>query len=112
MLIIEKAQEIGELLEENEIAIRYHESSERMEKDPDARELHARLVELGKELDRKIKEGEPFDNEESLVHEMLEERLEQNLLVKEYIGNEKAYLALMTLIIQKIRDPHGDHSSE
>ncbi|PKL37346.1 MAG: hypothetical protein CVV44_17080 [Spirochaetae bacterium HGW-Spirochaetae-1] len=103
--IIAKANELSSLIKNHDITDRYHEIQEDMKRDHKSQELLARLVMLGEELTRKGRQGEPIQAEKSSEYILLQQELEKNELVKDFILRQKEYLNMIHLMQDRIKNP-------
>ncbi|HOD14339.1 MAG TPA: YlbF family regulator [Spirochaetota bacterium] len=104
-IIIEKARDLAGAIREHEITKRYNECRADMNGDRKARDLHSRLVAMGREINEKIARGETIGPEPSSEHEFMRQELENNRLVKDYIQSQKEYLDLLKSVIERIKNP-------
>ena len=104
--IIEKANTLSKMIEENEITIKYNESLEKMKHDVKAQELLSRLVMLGRDINEKILNNENPMLEAQAEKEILMQQLEENTIVKEHILIEKEYISMISQIQEKIKNPN------
>jgi cell fate (sporulation/competence/biofilm development) regulator YlbF (YheA/YmcA/DUF963 family) len=103
--IIDKAKMLSSSIRNHAVTLRYNECRNRMGNDRSAQELYANLVALGKELNETISSGGTAEPQRTAEYELLQRKLEQNPLVKEYIQSQKEYLELLKKVIEKIKNP-------
>jgi cell fate (sporulation/competence/biofilm development) regulator YlbF (YheA/YmcA/DUF963 family) len=103
--IIEKARELAASIREHEIMKRYAACRSGMNADRKARELHARLVAMGREINEQMARGETIGPGPSSELEMMRRELDDNALVKDYIRTQKEYLDLLKSVVERIKNP-------
>jgi cell fate (sporulation/competence/biofilm development) regulator YlbF (YheA/YmcA/DUF963 family) len=103
--IIEKAGDLAASIRDHEISKRYAECRSGMNGDRKARDLHSRLVAMGREINERIARGETIGPESTSEHEFMRQELEGNALVKNYIRSQKEYLGLLKSVIERIKNP-------
>ncbi len=103
--IIEKTRHLSRLIDEHEISQRYHESREKMIADRKAQELYGKLVVLGSGINRQVSSGGQYRPEQSQENEMLQQEIQENDLVREFIIAQKEYLDLIMKVADRIKNP-------
>jgi cell fate (sporulation/competence/biofilm development) regulator YlbF (YheA/YmcA/DUF963 family) len=103
--IIEKARDLAASIRDHEISKRYAECRAGMNGDRKARDLHSRLVAMGREINERIARGETIGPESNSEHEFMRQELECNALVKDFIRSQKEYLDLLKSVIERIKNP-------
>ncbi len=104
-IIIDKVQELTELISDHEITKKYKETLNNLNKDSDALNIHSRLIELGKKLNERGHKGEPVNAEISAENSLLKEQLENNPKLTKFLQAQKVYLNLVKFIHEKIKNP-------
>ena len=105
-LIIEKAKELSGLIKDHQVTQNYNDLQMKMNADQKARELYARLVMMGREINSRLASDDMEVNNQSSEYDLLHSELEQNPLVKEYIRCQRKYLDLLKQVIDRIKNPH------
>jgi cell fate (sporulation/competence/biofilm development) regulator YlbF (YheA/YmcA/DUF963 family) len=103
--IIETARDLAGAIREHGTTKRYNECRADMNEDRKSRDLYARLVAMGREINERIARGETIGPESSSEHEFMRQELEGNPLVKDYIKSEREYLDLLKSVVNRIKDP-------
>ncbi len=103
--IIEKARDLAGAIREHDLTKRYNDCRAGMNGDRKARDLHSRLVAMGREINERIARGETVGPESSSEYEFMRQELEGSPLVKDYIQSQKEYLDLLKSVIDLVRDP-------
>ena len=102
--IIQKARALSEMIREHPVSRRYAECLAMMERDPEAREVHSRLVALGEEITAGTPgSGDPDTS--AAEGELIRRKLEETPLVKDFILSRRDSLELMKRVIERIREP-------
>jgi hypothetical protein len=97
------AKALSEKIRAHPVSRRYAEVLVRMERDPEAREVHSRLVALGEEISAGIAGGEGGPSSPA-EFELIREKLEAAPLVKEFILSRREYLDMMKRVLDRIRE--------
>jgi len=105
-IIIKKAGELSALIKHNQVTLDYINIRAKINGDRKAQELYSKLVMIGKEISSRLERGELDAGKPTSEYEIMHRELEQNPLVKEYIRSQKNYLDLITMIIDRIKNPH------
>jgi cell fate (sporulation/competence/biofilm development) regulator YlbF (YheA/YmcA/DUF963 family) len=103
--IIEKARELSESIRGHAVARRYNECLAMMNNDRKAQDLYTKLISMGRELNDIMTAGGIVERPRTLEYELMQQELEQNSLVREYIQAQTEYLDLLKRIIEKIKNP-------
>jgi cell fate (sporulation/competence/biofilm development) regulator YlbF (YheA/YmcA/DUF963 family) len=103
--IIDKARELAASIKGHEITRRYAACRAGLNADRKARDLHARLVAMGRDINERMARGETIGTEPSSEHELLRRELEDSSLVKDYIRSQKEYLDLLKSVAERIKNP-------
>ena len=104
-IIIDKARELSQMIEDSEIANDYYESIKMMQKDAKAQQLLSKLILLGKELNEAINSGEKDSLPGGAEAELLRNEIGENDLVKNYILAQKNYITIIKLVQERIKKP-------
>ncbi len=101
--IIRKAKVLAEKIREHPVSRRYVECLALMERDPEARDVHSRLVALGEEISagRASGDGGPSSPAE---FKLISEKLEATPLVKDFILSRCEYLDMLKRVLDRIRE--------
>jgi cell fate (sporulation/competence/biofilm development) regulator YlbF (YheA/YmcA/DUF963 family) len=110
--ILQKANELGHLLKQNEIVERFRDLAKRLDDSESSRKLLEEYVEAIHEMDKKVRAGTVIEVAEKRKVAELEERIQADNLVKEYLATQGYYLHLMTQINDAIADPKGEPPKE
>jgi cell fate (sporulation/competence/biofilm development) regulator YlbF (YheA/YmcA/DUF963 family) len=106
--ILEKANELGLMIQGTDIYKRYMEISKKLEGDENAKSLLEEYIQFSDEMYRKEKAGTVIEVDEKQKLQELNEKISGNQLIKEFIATQTYYLN-MTMQIQKaINEPEGD----
>lgn len=100
--IYAKAEELSELIKDNEIYAKYKQAYDNLQANEEARDIHSRLIALGKELSEIGAKGEAVQAKHSAENALLQEQLEKNSIVKDFLTSQKVYLNLIKLIQEQI----------
>ncbi len=101
--IMEKANELGDLIRENEDVKEFYRLQGLFENDKTSQELLTTLIQIGAELSEKGNNGEEVSLEEKAEYKLLEDEMEKNPLVKDYILAQKNYFKILQEIQDAIR---------
>lgn len=103
-IIIQKARELSEMIENHAVTVRYRESLEKMKHDVKSQRLLADLVRIGGELQSQDVTGTgPATGRAEL--EILKEEFEKNDTVRNHILAQKEYLNLIKMVQDRIKSP-------
>lgn len=102
------ARDLSGLIQDHPVTHRYREALLLIKDDAGSLELLTRLIGLGKELDRKAREGKDVAADSSPENEYLRRELAGNDLVKTFIASQKEYLNLVREVIDRIKNPRED----
>ncbi len=103
--IIEKTRQLSALIREHETSRRYRECQEKILSDKKAQELYKKLVIMGSEINRRVSSGGQYTPERTQENELLQQELQDNELVREFIVAQKAYLNLIMEVAERIKNP-------
>jgi len=103
--IIDSARGLAASIKDHEITKRYAACRAGMNADRAARDLHARLVAMGREINERMARGETIGPDQSSEHEMMRRELEANVLVKDFIRSQREYLDLLKSVVERIKHP-------
>ncbi|MBN2078737.1 MAG: YlbF family regulator [Spirochaetes bacterium] len=103
LAIIQKAKALSEKIRAHPVSRRYAECLTLMENDPEAREVHSRLVALGEELNAGMADGSGGASSPA-EFELIREKLDNTPLVKEFILSRREYLEMMGRVLERIRE--------
>ncbi|MBN1501345.1 MAG: YlbF family regulator [Spirochaetes bacterium] len=98
------ASELGELIKENDTVKEFFRLQGLFENDRKSQELLTTLIQVGAELSEKGARGEEIKLEEKAEYRFLEEEMEKNELVKEFILAQKNYFRLLKDIQEAMRN--------
>ena len=93
------------MISAHEATVRYRESLEKMRGDVEAQQLLADLIHIGKEISDNMNNPDSQKTYGSAELEILNRKLEDNLLVKEHLLAQRSYLDLITKIQERIKIP-------
>jgi cell fate (sporulation/competence/biofilm development) regulator YlbF (YheA/YmcA/DUF963 family) len=106
--IINAARDLAGTIRDHEITARYTACRAGMNGNLKARDLHSRLIAMGREINERIARGETVGQAQSSEHELMRRELEENTLVKDYIQCQKMYLDLLKSVIERIKNPSSE----
>lgn len=106
--ILKKASELGHLLNQNEIVIRFHELSEKLSKSEASKELLEKLLKASQEFERKEKGGETIEVQEKRDLSELQEEAKNDSLISEYLATQVYYMNILAQVNEAIANPKGD----
>lgn len=102
--IIRKAKALSEKIREHPVSRRYAECLALMERDPEARDVHSRLVALGEEISAGRDAGDG-GSPSPAEFKLISEKLDAAPLVKEFILSRREYLDMLKRVLDRIREP-------
>lgn len=106
--IIKKANELGHLLNQNDIVKRFRELTEQMEKDEEAQEILNELLSASQAYQLKEEKGETIEVEEKKKLSDLQEKAKGNNLVGEFLATQTYYISLLHQVNEVIANPQGE----
>lgn len=105
--ILQKANELGHLLAQNEIVKRYRELAAKLDNASESRALLGDYVEALRDYDSKVRTGSVIEVEEKRKVADLEEKIRSDSILKEFLATQGYYLHLMEQVNDAIADPKG-----
>jgi len=110
--ILKKANELGHLLNQHEIVLRFRSLAEKLESDEAAKEVLNELMECTQNFQEKEAKGETIEVEEKKQLSELQEKAKENSVVSEFLATQVYYVNLLTQINEAIANPKGDAPKE
>ena len=104
-LIVEKARELGKMIENSGITRIYYNNIQLMQNDVKSQRLLARLISLGRELDEAASGDTGGELTGKAEAELIKDELENNELVRNYILSQKDYVNLMQKVQERTKNP-------
>lgn len=106
--ILKKAHELGHLLNNNEIVMRFRELSEQLDKDEDSKKLLEELVIASQEYEKKTREGAVIEVEEKQKISDLQNKAKENELISEFMATQTYYFSILSQVNEAIANPQGE----
>lgn len=103
--ILELADEIAAELQQHPLAKEFEKCQSVLKNDMDAQRLMSELIAMGESLSEKGNRGEPVTAEKNAENMLLQQRLEKNETVKNFIKAQKDYLNLIQAVRKAYTDP-------
>lgn len=110
--ILNKANELGHLLQQHEIVRRFRDLSERLERNQASRQLLEELAERAQVHEIKLRMGHPIEPDEKRRLAELEEQVEKDALIREFLATQGYYLHLMAQVNEAVSRPTGEPPRE
>jgi cell fate (sporulation/competence/biofilm development) regulator YlbF (YheA/YmcA/DUF963 family) len=100
--VIDKADELNQIINSHEITLRYKNALSLIKTDSSAQEIYGRLVNLGKVLAEVKDSGKELGDDFVRENESLSVDLANNPIVKEFVEAQKSYFEMMAAVQKKI----------
>ena len=104
-VIIDKANELSNLMKNHKITIDFMKSAEEIKQDRRTQTLLEKLVFEGEKLNEKINSGDDVILDNTYEIELLKAELEENEMAKNHIIIQKEYLNMINTVLERIKTP-------
>jgi len=106
--ILKKANELGHLLNQNEIVRRFRDLSEKLGRDEEARKLMEELIETTQLLEDKERAGKPIEVEEKRRMAELQKKTSESRTLQEFLATQAYYIQILSHVNEAIANPQGE----
>jgi len=110
--LLKKANELGHLLAQNEIVMRFRELAEKLEKSEESKALMNELLTASQEFHEKETAGTTIEVEEKQELAELQEKAKKDSLVNEFLATQVYYINILNQVNEIIANPQGDPPKE
>ena len=110
--ILEKANELGHLLQQHEIVQRFRDLSGKLERDEASRKLLDEAAEATHRIQELERSGKPIEPEEKQRMEELEQKMKANSMINEFLATQAYYMQMLTQVNEVIGNPTGPPPKE
>lgn len=106
--ILKKANELGHLLNQNEIVRRYRDLAKQLEENETSRQLLEEFAQLSQEYQRKEQAGGVIEVEEKQKLRELEEKVRSDSLIAQFLATQGYYMTILSQVNEAISNPKGE----
>jgi len=100
--ILDKAAELGRMIQETTIYQNYKSTLDNVEKDPESSELMNKYNSMVESLDQRIAHGDTIESFEQESLKELTHEIENNNVLMDFLGAQKKYSNLLNEIQQEL----------